>query len=72
MRTNASAHQPGMKVRPTAVAAGPRPSASDAQKRRPYSLRVSATSCPTVRVSGGSGGGKGSRFRAPFLATGLR
>ena len=31
---NASAHQPGIAARPTAAAAGPSPSASEAQKRR--------------------------------------
>jgi hypothetical protein len=34
VRTNASAHQPGISARPTAAAAGPRPSASEAQNRR--------------------------------------
>ncbi len=45
------------------------PSANEAQKRRPYRRSASATTCPTVRVSGGSGGGSGSWG---FLATALR
>jgi hypothetical protein len=46
------------------------PSPSDGQNRRPYWRSASATTCPTVRVSGGSGGGSGSL--EPFLATGER
>ena len=39
------------------------PSASEGQKRRPYRRIVSATSWPTVRSAGGSGGGRGSSVR---------
>ena len=39
------------------------PSASDGQKRRPYSRIDSATSWPTVRSAGGSGGGSADTVR---------
>jgi hypothetical protein len=45
------------------------PSANEGQNRRPYSRIASATTCPTVRVSGGRGGGSAS---LGFLATALR
>ena len=53
----------------TPETAGPTPSASDGQNRRRYRLIVSATSCPTVRVSGGSGGGNAWDFAIPLRAT---
>ncbi len=43
----------------TAINAGPMPSASDGKNRSPYALIDSATSCPTVRRSGGSAAGRG-------------
>jgi hypothetical protein len=46
----------------TTSAAGPTPSANEGQNRLAYRRIVSATSCPTVRVSGGSGGGSSRRF----------
>ena len=49
-------------------AASGTPRTSDGQKCLPYSRTLSATSWPTVRVSGGSGGGSGAlRFTAPPL-----
>ncbi len=52
----------------TTRAAGPTPSASEGQKRLAYSRIVSATSCPTVLVSGGSGGGSSRFFPATMSA----
>lgn len=48
----------------TTSTAGPTPSASEGQKRLAYSRIVSATSWPTVLVSGGSGGGRSRRSAA--------
>ncbi|OLE00363.1 MAG: hypothetical protein AUG91_04395 [Actinobacteria bacterium 13_1_20CM_4_69_9] len=55
--TSTTRTAPWSSAAATPSSAGPMPSASDGQKRAPYRRIDSATSWPTVRVSGGSGGG---------------
>src|SRR5919197_1752412 len=65
-RTSRSIRSSGATA--TTRIAGGIPSASEGQKRLPYERTSSATSCPTVRVSGGSGGGSSRRELRPDCA----
>ena len=58
--------EPPKATRSEAASGTPRTSAG--QNCRPYSRTLSATSWPTVRVSGGSGGGSGSLLRLTAAA----
>ena len=55
--TKTIGQRPGSASATPSTAATGSPSASEGQKRRWYRRTDSATSCPMVRVSGGSGGG---------------
>ena len=66
VKASGSLATPGDSARTRPAVAGATPRARDCQKRLPYSRIVSATNWPTVRVSGGNGGGAGCGLRRLF------